>query len=44
MSAGWRPPGHELAAEAEFDVTIVNREIHAAAGELVALMELGPDE
>lgn len=28
----------ELAAESEFDVTIVNREIHAAAAELVALM------
>ena len=28
----------ELAAEAEFDVTIVNREIHAAAAELVTLM------
>lgn len=28
----------ELAAEAEFDVTIVNREVHAAAAELVALM------
>ena len=28
----------ELAAEAEFDVTIVNREIHDAAEELVALM------
>jgi guanylate kinase len=28
----------ELAAEDEFDVTIVNREIHAAAEELVALM------
>ena len=28
----------ELAAEAEFDVTIVNREVHAAAEELVALM------
>ncbi|WP_300681771.1 guanylate kinase [Nocardioides sp.] len=29
---------HELAAEAEFDVTIVNREVHEAARELVALM------
>ena len=29
----------ELAAEAEFDVTIVNREVHAAANELVALMK-----
>ncbi len=28
----------ELAAEQEFDVTVVNREIHAAADELVALM------
>jgi guanylate kinase len=28
----------ELAAEAEFEVTIVNREIHDAAEELVALM------
>jgi len=28
----------ELAAEAEFDVTVVNHEIHAAADELVALM------
>ncbi len=29
---------HELAAEDEFDVTIVNHEVHAAADELVALM------
>src|SRR3954454_20140085 len=29
----------ELAAEAEFDVTIVNREVYAAAEELVTLME-----
>ena len=28
----------EMAAEKEFDVTIVNREVHAAAEELVALM------
>jgi guanylate kinase len=28
----------ELAAEAEFDVTIVNHEVHAAAEELVALI------
>ena len=28
----------ELAAEAEFDVTVVNHEIHAAAEELVSLM------
>ena len=28
----------ELAAEAEFDVTIVNREVHAAVEELVSLM------
>jgi len=32
----------ELAAEAEFDVTIVNREVHAAAEELVALMTDDP--
>jgi guanylate kinase len=31
----------ELAAEAEFDRTIVNREVHAAAEELVTLMTLG---
>ena len=30
----------ELAAETEFDVTIVNHEVHAAADELVALMML----
>ena len=30
----------ELAAEPEFDVTIVNHEVHAAADELVALMTL----
>ncbi|WP_067441526.1 guanylate kinase [Nocardioides jensenii] len=29
----------ELAAEPEFDVTIVNREVHAAADELVTLMK-----
>lgn len=33
----------ELAAESEFDVTIVNTEVHAAAEELVALMTLGAD-
>jgi guanylate kinase len=33
----------ELAAQAEFDVSIVNREVHAAAEDLVALMEPGPD-
>jgi guanylate kinase len=34
----------ELAAEAEFDVTIVNTEVHAAVAELVTLMESGiPD-
>ncbi len=32
----------ELAAEGEFDVTVVNHEIHAAADELVALMVEGP--
>lgn len=31
----------ELAAEREFDVTIVNREVHEAAEQLVALMTLG---
>lgn len=31
----------ELAAEAEFDVTIVNREVHDAAEQLVTLMTLG---
>ena len=30
----------ELAAQPEFDASIVNREVHAAAEELVALMEL----
>jgi guanylate kinase len=36
----------EMAAEAEFDVTIVNREVHAAAAELVNLMRLNcePDQ
>jgi guanylate kinase len=36
----------ELAAEPEFDVTIVNHEIHAAAEELVKLLrlELEPDQ
>ena len=29
---------HELAAEDEFDVTVVNHEVHAAAEELVSLM------
>ena len=32
----------ELAAQTEFDVSIVNREVHAAAEELVALMK--PDQ
>jgi guanylate kinase len=31
----------ELAAEREFDVTIVNTEVHDAVAELVALMEPG---
>lgn len=34
----------ELDAEAEFDRTIVNHEVHAAAEELVALMVLGQDQ
>ena len=43
-SAGWPRAREELAAEPEFDVIIVNREVHAAAEELVALMtgHLGP--
>jgi len=32
----------ELAAETEFDVTLVNHEVHAVAAELVALMGLHP--
>ena len=38
-SAGWTPRAIELAAEAEFDVTIVNHEVHAAAEELVDLTD-----
>jgi guanylate kinase len=34
----------ELAAEAEFDVTIVNHEVHAAAEELVAFMKPSPND
>jgi guanylate kinase len=34
----------ELAAEAEFDVTIVNHEVHAAAEDLVALMTLDHEQ
>jgi hypothetical protein len=34
----------ELAAESEFDVTIVNHEVPAAATELVALMRFGTDQ
>jgi guanylate kinase len=35
----------ELAAESEFDVTVVNREVHAAAEQLVTLMRSGiPDD
>lgn len=33
-----RTAEQEMAAEAEFDATVVNREIHAAGDELVALM------
>lgn len=33
----------ELAAEREFDVTVVNHEVHDAAAQLVALMRSGPD-
>ena len=32
----------ELAAEAEFDVTVVNTEVHAASEELVALIKNVP--
>ena len=34
----------ELAAEAEFDVTIVNHEVHDAAAELVTLMMITSNE
>ena len=34
----------ELASEAEFDVTIVNHEVHDAAAELVALMSITSNE
>ena len=34
----------ELAAEEEFDVSIVNHEVHAAAEELVALMLQSPTD
>ena len=34
----------ELAAESEFDVTIVNHEVHDAAAELVALMRIASNE
>jgi len=34
----------ELAAEAEFDVAIVNHEVHDAAEQLVALMEQSPTD
>ena len=34
----------ELAAESEFDVTVVNREVHAAAEELITLMRVGAPE
>ena len=33
----------ELAAEEEFDVSVVNHEVHASAEELVELMRLDPD-
>ena len=35
---------HELAAEPEFDVTIVNHEVHAAADELVSWMVLDSEQ
>jgi guanylate kinase len=34
----------ELEAESEFDVTIVNHEVHDAAAELVALMRIASNE
>lgn len=34
----------EMAAESEFDVTVVNHEVHAAAEELVALMRVDPPD
>lgn len=34
----------EMAAEEEFDVTIVNHEVHAAVEELVKLMEFGLEQ
>jgi guanylate kinase len=34
----------EMAAEAEFDVTIVNHEVHDAVEQLVALMEQSPTD
>ncbi|MYM20070.1 guanylate kinase [Brevibacterium sp. 5221] len=34
----------ELAAEGEFDFTVVNRDVRAAARELVELMGLSPDD
>ena len=40
---GWRRRSRSCAAEPEFDVTVVNAEVRAAAEELVALMrEFGP--
>ena len=38
-SAGWPPRARSWPPQAEFDVSIVNREVHAAAEELVALMD-----
>ncbi len=38
------PAREEVAASAEFDVIIVNREVHAAAEELVALMTVGTSD
>ena len=34
----------EMAAQAEFDVTIVNHEVHDAAEQLVALMKQSPTD
>ncbi len=37
-AGAWRPQREEMAAEKEFDVAIVNHEVHDAANQLVTLM------
>ena len=39
-SGGWTPRGPELAARAEFDHVVVNREVGQAVEDLVALVRL----